>query len=111
LTLFAILSQYMTVNTEILRQGTENSANVIRKFTRRVQGTGIIMEVKGNRYHARSRSKAVTKKGALKRIARSTEYHKLVKEGKVNPAERRGRGGHRPQMPTTQATPAPTAAV
>jgi ribosomal protein S21 len=71
------------VQVEVTKTGTENVLSTIRKFTRRVQGTGLIKSVRKNRYYSRDVSKSVQKKSALKRIKRRDEFHQLLKEGKV----------------------------
>ncbi len=83
------------INAEVQKSGSESALSVIRKFSRRVQGTGLIQAVRGGRYYARAMSKTVSKKRALKRIARQENYRELVKEGKITEAPRRGRGPHR----------------
>lgn len=65
--------------------------SLLRKFSRKVQGAGIVQTVRNRRYHARPGSKAVKKKQALKRISRKNERDRLIKEGKMaEPAPRRG---------------------
>ncbi len=81
----------MAINAEISKTGSENSMSVIRKFTRKFQGTGVLREVRGRRYHSRASSAATKKKGALKRIARREAFAQLVKEGKVQEREPRRR--------------------
>ncbi|NBV76762.1 30S ribosomal protein S21 [bacterium] len=71
------------VNVEVTKNPGENMLSLLRKFTRRVQGTGIVKNSRTIRYHSRSLSKAVTKKKALKRIKYTANYFKLLKEGKV----------------------------
>ena len=73
----------MGVNAEVQRSGNETAISVIRKFSRRVQGTGLVKSVRSRRYFVRDASKIVRKKRALKLIKRRTEYEQLVKEGKV----------------------------
>jgi ribosomal protein S21 len=80
------------VNAEVIKTGNESPLSVIRKFSRRVQGTGLIQTSRKRRYFERPASKAVSKKRALKRIKRHQEFRRLVKEGKVSDAPRRGRG-------------------
>jgi ribosomal protein S21 len=92
------------VNAEVARNPGENALSLIRKFSRRVQGTGLVKTVRNQRYRARPLSKAVSKKKALKRIARRTEYQKLIKEGKVVETPRRGYG-NRPQRTEAPAAP------
>ena len=55
---------------EVQKNNNENNTNLIRRFTRKVQETGIIQKVKSKRYNARPQSKLATKEGALKRMAR-----------------------------------------
>lgn len=81
------------INAEVQKSGSESALSVIRKFSRRVQGTGLIQTVRGGRYYARNMSKTVSKKRALKRIKRQENYRDLIKEGKITEApQRRGRG-------------------
>ncbi len=86
----------MSINAEVSKSGNESALSTIRKFSRRVQGTGLVRTVRGGRYFTRTASKIVKKKRALKMIKRRAEYKQLVKEGKVieAPAGRgRGQGG------------------
>jgi|GEM_PF-215669 len=83
------------INAEVQKSGSESALSVIRKFSRRVQGTGLIKNARDRRYFARATSKTVQKKRALKRLKRRETYHELVKEGKViEPAPRRGGRPH-----------------
>ena len=95
------------VNAEVSKTGNESPLSVIRKFSRRVQGTGLIQTTRKRRYFERPMSKSVSKKKALKRIQRREEFRKLVKEGKAVETPRRGFRGHRPSAPTpsTNTTP------
>ena len=70
-------------NAEVSKTGNESPLSVIRKFSRRVQGTGLIQNARKRRYFARTTSKTVAKKRALKRIKRHNEFRRLVKEGKM----------------------------
>ncbi len=82
----------MSINVEVERTGSENSASLLRRFTRKVQGAGIIPRMKGNRYFKRAPSAYTKRKQALKKITRRAAYHELVKLGKVEERpQRRGR--------------------
>lgn len=85
------------VNAEVSRTGNENALATIRKFSRRVQGTGLIQRSRKRRYYSRNASKTVSKKRALKKIARREAFKKLVKEGKAPEPTKRGR----PMAPRT----------
>src|SRR3984957_9168180 len=90
----------MAINAEVQKSGSENVLSTIRKFSRRVQGTGLIKTSRKIRYYEREKSKTVKKKGALKKLKRRAEYQKAVKEGKI--AEREVRGGPRNMAPRPQ---------
>lgn len=83
----------MAINAEITKVGSENSMSLIRKFTRKLQGAGIVKEVRNRRYWERASSTAAKKKHALKRLKKRANFAQLLKEGKVQ--ERAPRGGHR----------------
>src|SRR3989344_4752948 len=80
----------MSVNVEVSKSGSESVLATIRKFSRKVQGTGLVKNARKRRYFTRSASKTVKKKRALKLLKRRAEYRQLVKEGKVIEAPRRG---------------------
>jgi ribosomal protein S21 len=73
----------MATNAEVKKNDNENAINLIRRFSKRVQGTGLIQSTRKRRYFARSKSKLVTRKGALKRLARREEVTELIKLGKM----------------------------
>lgn len=80
----------MATQAEVQKSGTENVLSTIRKFSRRVQGAGLVKTLRAKRYHEREKSKSVMKKRALKLIARRADFRQKVKEGKVaEPAQRR----------------------
>ena len=68
---------------EIKKSGTESSASVMRRFSRRVRESGIVRHVKDNRYAKRAPSTFVNKKNALKKLERRTEYARLKKLVKI----------------------------
>ena len=73
----------MAVNVKVERNNNESSANVIRRFTKRVQGSGIIQRMKGIRYYSRVKSKNVRRDARLKKLAKKEEYERMVKLGKI----------------------------
>lgn len=73
----------MATNVEVEKNNNESSANVIRRFTKRVQGAGIVPKVRGGRYFARIKSKNVQRTARLKKIGKKEVYEKQVKLGKI----------------------------
>lgn len=82
----------MTVNAEVLKNDNETAINLIRRFSKRVQGAGLIQEMRGRRYHSRIKSREVQKKHTLKVLKRREERQELIKLGKMPEfTPRRGR--------------------
>jgi len=79
----------MPTNVEVTKKGTENSASLLRRFTRKVQGSGIVNRMRKIRYQDRSKSDYVKKKGKLKSLKRKDEIEQLIKMGRM--PERTGR--------------------
>lgn len=73
----------MTVNAEVRKVGNENNANIIRRFTKRIQSAGILKRVKGIRYSTRTLSEYKKKKAALKKLRRIEEVEEQIKLGKL----------------------------
>jgi len=84
------LRAYMATNVEVEKNNNESSANVIRRFTKRMQGAGIVPKVRGGRYFTRIKSGNVRRTAKLKKLNKAEAYEKLVKLGVVQ--EHRGRG-------------------
>ena len=83
----------MIVQAEVSKNDGENDINLIRRFSKRVQGAGLIARMRNRRYHSRIKSQQVRRKQALKVIKRRAEVQELIKLGKM--LERPQRGGRR----------------
>ena len=79
----------MATNVKVEKNNNESSANVIRRFTKRVQGAGIVPKVRSGRYYSRTKSRNVQRSAKLKKLEKREAYEKLVKLGKI--PEFRGR--------------------
>lgn len=84
----------MTAGTrvEVRRGKNESSTALIRRFTRRAQGLGLVREMRDRRYFKRVKSKNVDHKRALISKVRRETYNELVKLGKIDPAAKKTRG-------------------
>ena len=71
------------ITIEVEKNPSESNASVLRRFTRRVQDSGIIKKVRKQRYASRPLSKFNKKKYILKAIERRTEVERLLKLGKT----------------------------
>lgn len=73
----------MAINVEITKNGNDNNLSLIRKFTKRVQGSGILSRLRGRRYSQRKPSEYVKKKRTLKKLVEKTRIRELIKMGKM----------------------------
>ena len=71
------------INAEVIKTGNENNLNLIRRFTKRVQGSGILPKVRSIRYSTRKQSEYVKKKKTLKIIKRREKVFEMIKMGKM----------------------------
>ena len=80
----------MATNAEVTKNDGESPVNLIRRFSKRVQGAGLIQRMRGRRYYARIKSREVRRKQALKVIKRRAEVQELIKLGKMEVRTTRG---------------------
>lgn len=79
----------MARNVEVTRNNNESTANVIRRFTKRMQGAGIVPRMRGARYFSRSKSRNVQREARLKKLDKKERYEELYKLGKLQDTRRR----------------------
>jgi ribosomal protein S21 len=80
------------VRVEVVRSKNESSASLIRRFSRRGQGLGLVRALRKRRYYSREKSKNVEHMRAMVRGQRIMEYNEQVKLGKIDPTARTTRG-------------------
>ncbi len=78
-------------NVEVQKTGTESNLSLLRRFTKRVQGSGVLNRVRGIRYNERTLSPYRKKVSALKMLERRNERVRLEKLGKAPAPKKRGR--------------------
>jgi len=78
-----MLWYFHMINVQIEKNPNENSINLIKRFTKRVQSAGILRKVRSNRYKVRVPSEYTKKKHTLAVIGRQTETKRLIKLGKI----------------------------
>ncbi len=79
------------INAEVIKTGNENNLNLIRRFTKKVQGSGVLPRVRSIRYSTRKQSEYVKKKKTLKVLKRREEVAELIKMGKMSEYTPRGK--------------------
>jgi len=68
---------------EVKKEERETAQSLIRRFTKRVQKSGILLKARESRFYQRSKSRQMKKKEALRRERLKQEYKKLEKLGKI----------------------------
>jgi ribosomal protein S21 len=68
---------------EAKKQERETTQSLIRRFTKRVQRSGILIRARKSRFHQRSKSRQMRKEAALRREKLRKDYEKLKKLGKL----------------------------
>lgn len=71
------------INVHLEKNSNENGLSLLKRFTRKVQSSGVIVDVRGKRYSERKPSEYVKKKRALKSLVRREKINELVKLGKI----------------------------
>lgn len=79
----------MAINVTVEKHGSESSMSLIRRFTKRVQGAGIVRRVKGARYRLRIQSQAKRRVSALRRVLKHEKNAELERMG-LEPKTPRG---------------------
>jgi len=67
---------------EIKKKTKESSQSLIRRFTQRVQRSGLLIRARKNRFRIKQKSKQMKKRTALRREELKAQYQKLKRLGK-----------------------------
>lgn len=71
------------INVEVNRQVNETTGSLLRRFSKRVSGAGLIRHVKAGRFAERAQSYFKRKRSALIRLERRAAHERLRKLGKI----------------------------
>ncbi len=80
----------MATNAEVSKNEGESAVNLIRRFSKRVQGSGLIQGMRSRRYYSRIKSREVRRKQTLKVIKRREDVQEQIKLGKMEERTTRG---------------------
>lgn len=75
--------RHMAKNVEVAKSPNESTANLIRRFTKRMQSAGIVPKVRNGRYYERVKSENVQKTKRLRNLRSKAKYEELLKLGKI----------------------------
>lgn len=77
------------MGVEVRKNERETSQSLIRRFTKRVQRSGVLAIAREGRYRQRPKSRQMKKRAALRREQLRNEYQKMKKLGLITKKERR----------------------
>ena len=75
----------------VKRKERESTAAMLRRFSRRVQASGVLMRARKSRFYHPKFTKRALRERALRRMASVKERERLSKLGKLPEEKRRGR--------------------
>jgi ribosomal protein S21 len=78
---------------EVAKTSNESNASLLRRFSKRVSGAGVVRKVRGARFHLRTKSALKKKNDALKKLKKKADYERLFKLGKLKPKNDLGKKG------------------
>lgn len=67
---------------EIKKQERETSQSLVRRFSKRVKNSGVLLRARKARFRQRPQSRQLKKRSALRREELKKEYERLEKMGK-----------------------------
>ncbi len=71
------------INVDVEKTNNESNASILRRFTKKVQSSGVLPRVRSIRYATRVLSPYKRKKATLKVLRRKEEIAELIKQGKM----------------------------
>ena len=74
---------------EVKKEERESSQNLVRRFSKRLKSSGILLRARRTRFFERDKSQQMKKKSALRREELKKEYEKMEKLGKIEDKRRR----------------------
>ncbi len=78
----------MVIVVEVQKTQSESNVSALRRFSKRVQSSGVLNRVRANRYYARTPSLFKRKQSKLTYLHRVAEREKLARMGKLPAAKK-----------------------
>ena len=73
---------------ELKKKEKETTTNLLRRFTKKVRQSGVLLQARRNRFNVRPKNKLKKKKSALRREKLRQMRAELTKLGEVEPGEK-----------------------
>lgn len=72
----------------VRRKDRETTAAMLRRFTRRVQQSGVLLRARKTRFFVKPQSRSARRNKTLRRLTLTKERERLAKLGRLKPEER-----------------------
>ena len=69
---------------EVRKKEHETAGSLVRRFSRRIQQSGILLRSRRLRFYARRPSRTQRREAAMRRMEKRKEYERLLKLGKID---------------------------
>lgn len=69
---------------EVKKKDNEGVESLIRRFSRRVQQSGVLLQARKVRFHERKKNKRKVREEAIRRAALMAERERLIKLGEID---------------------------
>ena len=69
---------------EVTRQDNEGVDSLVRRFSRRVQQSGVLLQARKIRYYQRKKNRRKVREDAQRRTELQTERERLIKLGEID---------------------------
>ncbi|MGB3922076.1 MAG: hypothetical protein WBL19_02215 [Minisyncoccia bacterium] len=79
------------VNIEVVKGPSENNLGVLRRFTKRVQSSGVLPKVRTKRYSQRTPSRNTRRSKTLAFLKKKELYNELLRLGKISEVSKTSR--------------------
>ena len=79
------------INIEVTKGANENNLSVLRRFTKRVQGAGVLNRVRSKRYSERTPSRNTRKAKTITYLKKKEVVAEMIKLGKVSEIKKTSR--------------------
>ena len=89
---------------EVRRRENESSESLLRRFSKRVQQSGVLLRAKKRRFYEKGKNKRAQRQDALRRLDIREQREVLRKMGKLEEYDLKKRGPRRKRLPSIPST-------
>lgn len=89
---------------EVKKRDNESSESLVRRFTKRVQQSGVLIRAKKRRFYESPKNKRAIRDDALRRKAIREQREILRRQGKLEEYDMKKRGPRRKPLPRIPST-------